>query len=238
MHVGPIVSSDLFYNPDEGQYERWSKRGVLAVEMEAAALFTVGALRGVAVRLPARRQRHRRRGRVQADLRRRDEGRGRPDDARRARRPPPPLATPSSSSTRRPRTAPPGGAGPRSRTAPAQRGWRATRSSPSGRASSATLAREAADGGAKLLVVVGGDGSVNEVANGIAGRDDVEVAVIPRGTGRDFVRTYGIPHKLDGAIDVALDRRRRARSTSAASRTAPGTAATPSPGSRTSRARA
>ena len=47
MHVGPVVSSDLFYNPDEGQYERWSKRGVLAVEMEAAALFTVGALRGV-----------------------------------------------------------------------------------------------------------------------------------------------------------------------------------------------
>jgi DeoD family purine-nucleoside phosphorylase len=47
LHVGPIVSSDLFYNPDEGQYERWSKRGILAVEMEAAALFTVGALRGV-----------------------------------------------------------------------------------------------------------------------------------------------------------------------------------------------
>src|SRR5919197_3231854 len=47
MHVGPIVSSDLFYNPDEGQYERWSKRGILAVEMEAAALFTVAALRGV-----------------------------------------------------------------------------------------------------------------------------------------------------------------------------------------------
>jgi DeoD family purine-nucleoside phosphorylase len=47
MHVGPIVSSDLFYNPDDGQYGRWSQRGVLAVEMEAAALFTVGALRGV-----------------------------------------------------------------------------------------------------------------------------------------------------------------------------------------------
>ena len=47
MHVGPIVSSDLFYNPDEGQYERWSKRGILAVEMEAAALFTIGAIRGV-----------------------------------------------------------------------------------------------------------------------------------------------------------------------------------------------
>jgi DeoD family purine-nucleoside phosphorylase len=47
LRVGPIVSSDLFYNPDDGQYERWSARGVLAVEMEAAVLFTLGALRGV-----------------------------------------------------------------------------------------------------------------------------------------------------------------------------------------------
>jgi len=41
------VSSDLFYNPDEGQYGRWSSRGVLGVEMEAAALFTVAALKSV-----------------------------------------------------------------------------------------------------------------------------------------------------------------------------------------------
>ena len=47
FHVGPIVSSDLFYNPDVGQYERWASRGVLAVEMEAAALFTLAALRGI-----------------------------------------------------------------------------------------------------------------------------------------------------------------------------------------------
>src|ERR671938_1132086 len=47
VRVGPIVSSDLFYNPDEGQYERWSGRGILAVEMEAAVLFTLAALRGV-----------------------------------------------------------------------------------------------------------------------------------------------------------------------------------------------
>ena len=85
MRVGPIVSSDLFYNPDEGQYERWSKRGVLAVEMEAAVLFTVGALRGVDDRLPAHRQRHRRRGRVHAHLRRRAARGRRPHDARRAR---------------------------------------------------------------------------------------------------------------------------------------------------------
>jgi DeoD family purine-nucleoside phosphorylase len=47
MRVGPIVSSDVFYNPDGGQYERWSDRGVLAVEMEAAILFTLGALKKV-----------------------------------------------------------------------------------------------------------------------------------------------------------------------------------------------
>src|SRR5438552_10652408 len=47
MHVGPIVSSDVFYNPNEGQYERWSSRGVLAVEMEASALFTVAAIGGI-----------------------------------------------------------------------------------------------------------------------------------------------------------------------------------------------
>ena len=47
VRVGPIVSSDLFYNPDEGQYERWSSRGILAVEMEASVIFTLGALRKI-----------------------------------------------------------------------------------------------------------------------------------------------------------------------------------------------
>ena len=54
MHVGPVVSSDVFYNPDGGQYQRWSDRGILAVEMEAAILFTLGALRKVQRGLPAR----------------------------------------------------------------------------------------------------------------------------------------------------------------------------------------
>jgi DeoD family purine-nucleoside phosphorylase len=45
VRVGPIVSSDIFYQPDEGLAGRWSDRGILAVEMEAAILFTLGALR-------------------------------------------------------------------------------------------------------------------------------------------------------------------------------------------------
>ena len=54
------------------------------------------------------------------------------------------------------------------------------------------LARQAAAGGARLLVVVGGDGSVNEVVNGIAEiGDPPQLAIIPRGTGWDFVRTSG-----------------------------------------------
>jgi len=47
LRVGPIVSSDVFYNPDGGQYQRWSDRGILAVEMEAAALFTIAAMRKI-----------------------------------------------------------------------------------------------------------------------------------------------------------------------------------------------
>jgi purine-nucleoside phosphorylase len=45
--VGPIVSSDLFYDPQEDPATFWSKLGVLAVEMEAAVIFTLCAMRGV-----------------------------------------------------------------------------------------------------------------------------------------------------------------------------------------------
>lgn len=47
VRVGPIVSSDTFYDPDGDRHNRWSLRGVLAVEMEAAVIFTIGALRKV-----------------------------------------------------------------------------------------------------------------------------------------------------------------------------------------------
>jgi diacylglycerol kinase (ATP) len=67
------------------------------------------------------------------------------------------------------------------------------------------LAREAADGGATLLVVVGGDGTVHEVVNGIAGREGVELALIPRGTGWDFARTHRVPKRLDEALRIAKE---------------------------------
>jgi diacylglycerol kinase (ATP) len=67
------------------------------------------------------------------------------------------------------------------------------------------LARQAVQDGVELLVVVGGDGSVNEVVNGVAGLRGFELAVLPHGTGWDFVRTYGISRKLDEAVATVLD---------------------------------
>ena len=38
-HVGNLYSTDVFYNDDPKTTEKWSRLGVLAVEMEAAALY-------------------------------------------------------------------------------------------------------------------------------------------------------------------------------------------------------
>jgi YegS/Rv2252/BmrU family lipid kinase len=65
------------------------------------------------------------------------------------------------------------------------------------------LAAAARAASGALLVVVGGDGTVNEVVNGLAGAD-AEIAVLPNGTGQDFGRTYGIPASFDAAVAVAL----------------------------------
>jgi YegS/Rv2252/BmrU family lipid kinase len=74
------------------------------------------------------------------------------------------------------------------------------------------LAAEAVRAGAARLVVVGGDGTVHEVVNGVldAGAGtNVELAVLSRGTGTDFARSLGLPKKFDGAVRVALDGRLR-----------------------------
>lgn len=46
FRVGNIVSTDAFYNDDPGVNERWRRMGVLAVEMEAAALYMNAARAG------------------------------------------------------------------------------------------------------------------------------------------------------------------------------------------------
>lgn len=68
------------------------------------------------------------------------------------------------------------------------------------------LAREAVARGATSLVVVGGDGTVHEVVDGLLGAglgDRVELGMIPLGTGRDFARSLRIPGRFEDAVEVA-----------------------------------
>jgi len=66
------------------------------------------------------------------------------------------------------------------------------------------LAEEALKkGGIDLLVVAGGDGTVMEVLEAVAGKD-IPVAVIPSGTGNLLSVNLGIPTKVPDAVHVAL----------------------------------
>ncbi|HLS89395.1 MAG: diacylglycerol kinase family lipid kinase [Limnochordales bacterium] len=65
------------------------------------------------------------------------------------------------------------------------------------------LAREAATAGYTAVVAVGGDGTLNEVVNGV-GTDGVPVGFIPLGTGVDFPRTAGLPRSPLEALEVVL----------------------------------
>ena len=73
------------------------------------------------------------------------------------------------------------------------------------RGDGAVLAGEAAARGVDTVVALGGDGTVNEVINGIAGLD-VALGVIPLGTANDFARQVGIPLDADHAMDIILRR--------------------------------
>lgn len=74
------------------------------------------------------------------------------------------------------------------------------------------FAREAVDRGADLVVSAGGDGTLNEVVNGIlppvgkpAPRDLPRLGIVPLGTGNDFAAFAGVPEDLDEALSAALE---------------------------------
>jgi len=71
------------------------------------------------------------------------------------------------------------------------------------RGDAAALAGGAAREGAKLIIACGGDGTISEVANGIltAGKD-VELGILPSGTGGDFRRTLEIPSQTRAAARI------------------------------------
>ena len=70
-----------------------------------------------------------------------------------------------------------------------------------------TRVREHVEGGARRLVVAGGDGSVHEAANGIlrSGRE-AALGVVPAGTGNDFAKACEVPLDWEHATRLLADR--------------------------------
>jgi diacylglycerol kinase (ATP) len=76
----------------------------------------------------------------------------------------------------------------------------------------AAIARREAEAGRRLIVALGGDGTISEVANGIleAGAGEkTELGIIPRGTGGDFRRTLELPHDISEAAKRIREGRAR-----------------------------
>jgi len=68
-----------------------------------------------------------------------------------------------------------------------------------------TLARAAIRAGSDYIIAVGGDGTLNEVMNGIAtsrGARQVCVGMLPLGTANDFARSIGLTGEVDASIDA------------------------------------
>jgi len=64
------------------------------------------------------------------------------------------------------------------------------------------IARKASGDGASLIVAAGGDGTINEVVNGIA-YTDTPLAILPMGTTNVLAKELGIPEDIEGAVSAA-----------------------------------
>lgn len=77
------------------------------------------------------------------------------------------------------------------------------------------LARTLANNGYRTIVVVGGDGAINDAVNGIMSSDvedkrQIAFGIIPNGIGNDFARYWGLDSDdYKGAVDVLINRRLR-----------------------------
>lgn len=67
-----------------------------------------------------------------------------------------------------------------------------------------SLAKKATQNGFNLIIAVGGDGTINEVSNGMIGTD-TSLAIIPAGEKNNLAKAFGIPmDNISGACQIAL----------------------------------
>ena len=64
-------------------------------------------------------------------------------------------------------------------------------------------ARKARASKARVIIVAGGDGTLNEVVNGLgAFAGKMRIGIVPLGTGNDFARTLGLPPSISENVDI------------------------------------
>ena len=69
------------------------------------------------------------------------------------------------------------------------------------------LVDKAIQNGFRNIISIGGDGTLHHVVNGIMQQryvktSDITIAVIPKGTGNDWIKTYNIPNDIEKAIEI------------------------------------
>jgi YegS/Rv2252/BmrU family lipid kinase len=67
-----------------------------------------------------------------------------------------------------------------------------------------SLARDAVKESPSLIIAAGGDGTFNEIVNGIAG-SEIPMAILPLGTTNVLAKELGLPETVDYALEVALN---------------------------------
>lgn len=85
-------------------------------------------------------------------------------------------------------------------------GYEASAHATTGEGDASEAAKVAVERRYDVIVAAGGDGTINEVVNGIADQDyRPKLGVVPSGTTNDFARALGIPRNIMKAVDVILD---------------------------------
>ncbi|NGM83968.1 diacylglycerol kinase [Paenibacillus sp. 7124] len=91
-----------------------------------------------------------------------------------------------------------------------QGGIEATTHATTGEGDATAAAADAVDRGYDLIIAAGGDGTLNEVVNGMAEKPNLPpLGVLPLGTTNDFARAMGIPKYWEDSCDLIIKQQSR-----------------------------